>query len=124
MGRYILEVEDFFSSAHNLRDYEGKCENLHGHNWKVRVYVSGEKLDNSGMLLDFKILKRELRRIIDYLDHRYLNEVEPFDRINPSSENIAKFIFEKLQEALSQYNVAVERVTVYESEGTGASYEE
>ncbi len=124
MGRYILEVEDFFSSAHNLRDYGGKCENLHGHNWKVRVYVSGEKLDNSGMLLDFKILKKELRRITDYLDHKYLNEIEPFDKINPSSENIAKFIFEKLQEALSRYNVAVEKVTVYESEGTGASYEE
>ncbi len=121
---FVVEVQDTFSAAHNLRNYEGKCEKLHGHNWLVRVYVCGEKLDESGMLIDFKVLKGKLKEVLNYLDHSYLNEIEPFDRVNPSSENIAYFIFQKLKELLRDYPVRVLKVTVYESHGNGATYQE
>ena len=84
---YRVVVQTFFSSAHCLREYEGPCEALHGHNWKVTVAVEAEKLDRLGMVIDFKVLKREVNRIIQRLDHTYLNEIAPFDTVNPSSEN-------------------------------------
>ncbi len=121
---FVIEVQDTFSSAHNLRNYQGKCEKLHGHNWLVKAYVGGEDLDKAGMLIDFKMLKGKLKEILDYLDHSYLNEIEPFDRISPSSENIARFIFHRLKELLKDYPVRVLKVTVYESPGNGATYQE
>ncbi len=116
---WILKVSDSFGSAHFLRNYRGKCENLHGHNWRVEVEVMGNEIDEAGMLVDFKVLKSALKRVIEPLDHRLLNEVPPFDVENPSSENLARYIFRRLQKELS---VRVYRVTVWESENACATY--
>ena len=118
---YHLTVEDWFSSAHQLRGYQGKCENLHGHNWKVELEVFGQELDSLGMLMDFGDLKRILKEILVQLDHKFLNELEPFDKINPTSELLAKFIAQKAQENLP-VEVGVYQVTVWESEKCRASY--
>lgn len=95
--KWQLMVKEEFSAAHALRNYEGKCEKLHGHNFMVEVCVEGEILDpNTGMLLDFKILKNKLKTVLDGLDHCILNDLAPFDQINPSSENIARFIWKQM----------------------------
>lgn len=120
---YYIYKEITFSAAHRLREYHGKCENLHGHNWKVRVYLKSETLDDLGMVVDFSILKKKLNEIADLLDHKYLNEVPPFDKLNPSAENIAKFFFDKLKEHFNG-PVFVHKVMVWESEGSCAIYEE
>ena len=93
---YRLTVHTHFAAAHNLMNYQGDCENLHGHNWKVEVTVAARGTEQAGLGIDFKILKRETKRILDLLDHKYLNELHPFRDISPSSENIARFLFEKL----------------------------
>ncbi|MDR0956649.1 MAG: 6-carboxytetrahydropterin synthase QueD, partial [Endomicrobium sp.] len=93
--KYKLSVTKNFAAAHCLREYNGKCENLHGHNWKIRVAFWGTKLDDKGMLVDFTDIKRHLYKIISYLDHKFLNEISPFDKINPTAENIAMFIFKQ-----------------------------
>lgn len=118
---YHLIVEDWFSSAHQLREYQGKCENLHGHNWKVELEVCGEELGSVGMLMDFGDLKKILKGIMDTLDHKFLNELEPFDKINPTSELIAKYIADTADEMLAK-GVHVYKVTVWESEKCRASY--
>lgn len=118
---YQLEVEDWFSSAHQLRGYKGKCENLHGHNWRVCVCVQGEELDHLGMLMDFGDLKRILHELVTVLDHKFLNELPPFDQINPTSELLAKHLAQQLAERLPA-NVRVRGVTVWESEKCRASY--
>ncbi|KIH77408.1 preQ(0) biosynthesis protein QueD [Geoalkalibacter ferrihydriticus] len=119
---YHLTIQTHFAAAHNLIHYQGDCENLHGHNWKVEVTVGAHELDKAGLAIDFKILKRETNLILDLLDHKYLNEIKPFDEISPSSENISRFIFEKLTESLNNGNVIVERITVWESDNACASY--
>lgn len=119
---YYLRVEDDFAAAHQLREYQGKCENLHGHNWRVKVVVKGTRLDAAGMLLDFGVLKRLLKECLDRLDHRFLNDTAPFDRINPTSENLAKYVFEQLGELLPE-GVLVHDTTVWESEKCAASYD-
>lgn len=119
---HYLRVEDDFASAHQLREYKGKCENLHGHNWRVRAEVKGRVLDASGMLVDFGILKKILKETLDRLDHKFLNETAPFDRINPTSENLAKYLFEELGTALPE-GVSVHAVTVWESEKCAAVYD-
>ena len=116
---YKLSVTDWFSSAHFLRQYKGKCENLHGHNWKVRVCVSGNKLDKTGMLLDFTDMKKYLKQVISYLDHKLLNEIEPFDKINPTAENIATFIFNEMK-IFETDDIKVFEVEVWESETSSA----
>lgn len=120
---YRLQVEDHFASAHQLREYQGKCENLHGHNWRVRARVRGERLDACGMLMDFGVLKRTLHDLLERLDHRFLNEVQPFDAVNPTSENIARILYHELA-ALLPAGVSVHDVTVWESERCAASYGE
>ncbi len=122
MGKYVLEIEDSFSSAHSLRGYEGRCEALHGHNWKVKVFVGGRRLNEVGILVDFKVLKRKLREILEKIDHTYLNEISPFDTVNPSSENIAYYIYKEMKKSLEGFGVRVEKVTVYESDRAGASF--
>ena len=112
---YKLSVELDFSSAHNLRDYQGKCENLHGHNWKVRLKVSSDKLDSQGMVCDFTLLKKILKEILEQVDHKYLNEISPFDEINPTTENIARWVTEQVEPRLPS-GVSVSMVTVWESE--------
>lgn len=119
---YRLKIHTHFAAAHNLINYQGDCENLHGHNWKVEVTVTARELDKAGLGIDFKILKRETKAVLDLLDHKYLNEIEPFVSNSPSSENIARFLFEKLTVRLNTDNVTVYKVNVWESEYACASY--
>jgi 6-pyruvoyltetrahydropterin/6-carboxytetrahydropterin synthase len=119
---YYLTVHSHFAAAHNLINYQGDCENLHGHNWKVEVTVSARELNAAGLGVDFKILKKETNRILDELDHKYLNELAPFQNDSPSSENIARFLFEQLGRTLDNDNVTVQKVTVWESDHACASY--
>lgn len=119
---YHLSIITSFAAAHNLLHYQGDCENLHGHNWKVEVTVSAESLDKSGLGIDFKILKKHTREVMNYLDHKYLNDLEAFKDISPSSEQIARFIFEQLQRSLQEYEVIIQKVTVWESDNAYAAY--
>jgi len=119
---YEVTVETGFSGAHMLRGYEGKCGNLHGHNWKVVVTAGSEHLDQVGMALDFAVLKKETRAILDQVDHTYLNEVFPFTELNPTAENIAKWVWEMLVKHLDLADVSVMRVSVWESENAFATY--
>ncbi len=122
---YRAGVWDHFSSAHYLRNYQGKCENLHGHNWKVELVVKGETLDKSGMLIDFGILKRYLKEVLDILDHKCINEEIDFFKVeSPSSENLARFIFSELSLRLKDYGVCIDYVKVFESENSFAIYSE
>lgn len=119
---YQVSIETHFSAAHRLRNYKGLCENLHGHNWKVEATVASENLDAAGMVIDFSILKQKTKQILDVLDHQCLNEIEPFTNINPSSENIAAYIFERLARALKNMPVALISVSVWESDRAKATY--
>lgn len=121
---FILTVEDSFSSAHQLMGYKGKCENLHGHNWKIAASVKGERLDRIGILVDFHEIKKILKSIIGELDHKNLNDIPPFNETNPTSENIAKYIYEKFTDALGKNNenVKLESITVWESETSKCTY--
>ena len=121
---YILTIEDHFASAHQLRGYKGKCENIHGHNWKVVMSVKGDKLNDIGLLIDFQDLKAILKKICNDLDHKNVNEVEPFDIINPSSENIAEYIAKRSQQELDRtgQGLAVDSVTVWESDTSRCTF--
>jgi 6-pyruvoyltetrahydropterin/6-carboxytetrahydropterin synthase len=119
---YELFVEDHFDSAHYLRHYHGKCENLHGHRYKVVVRLEGTRLDEAGLAYDFAQLKRELRQVTDRFDHHCLNEVIPFDKIEPSCENIAATIFHELLPRISEAPVTLTCVEVWESPTTGVAY--
>jgi len=121
---YELMIETKFSGAHQLRGYQGKCENLHGHNWKVQVHVSAEILNDIDLAIDFHDLKQYTQEIVDQLDHGFLNDVFPFTEINPSSENIAKWIFDSLRKKIEDDNVEVSAVTVWESDTASATYYE
>ena len=121
---YELTVISDFAAAHNLRQYEGECENLHGHNWNVEVTVASKKLNKIGLGVDFKILKRTLENILKRLDHKYLNEIQPFDKENPSSENIARYIFKQFQKEIKDKNIKTARVKVWESENAAPVYYE
>jgi 6-pyruvoyltetrahydropterin/6-carboxytetrahydropterin synthase len=121
---YEVRIDEEFSAAHALRGYRGKCENLHGHNWTVEVYVRGEKLDETGLLVDFRELKAATRRVMHYLDHQNLNELKPFDKeINPSSEHLAGFILHKIAEQINNDRVKVYKVRVWETPTSSATYE-
>ncbi len=113
-------VEHTFAAAHALRNYYGKCENLHGHNYRVQVGMEGPELDQTGMLYDFAKLKGQLRATSEYLDHQNLNELAPFDKVNPSAENIAKFICDEIQKGLDTGSVAY--VRVWETDTSFAVY--
>jgi len=114
-------IKTEFASAHNLRNYKGACEAVHGHNWKVDIIVETDKLDKAGLAVDFKLLKEKTGRIVDKLDHIYLNEHEEFREINPSSENIAKYIFDELKKELGD-STTVKKVTIWETDDAAASY--
>jgi len=121
---YDLMIETQFSAAHQLRGYKGKCESLHGHNWRVQVTVSSDKLDDVGMALDFHELKAMTVEVTSSLDHAFLNEVFPFTEINPSSENIAKWIYESLKKKVESKQCNMTSVTVWENETASATYYE
>lgn len=120
---YVLKVEEAFEAAHNIRGYKGKCSRLHGHNWVVEVEITGESLNELGILVDFKDVKRELKTVLDKLDHNYLNEISPFDKINPTAENLAKFIYEQFSEnEIFDDNAKLSAVTVFESPKSSVRY--
>lgn len=121
---YEVTIIDEFSAAHNLRGYKGKCEELHGHNWKVEVTVASEKLDKIGMVIDFRKLKDNLRRILKDLDHTHLNNLSYFKKTNPTSENIARYIYKKLNSQQLPLNCRLFKVMVWESEKAFAVYYE
>jgi 6-pyruvoyltetrahydropterin/6-carboxytetrahydropterin synthase len=113
-GLYTLTVKADFAAAHRLREYDGNCERLHGHNWLVEVSVASETLDANGIAVDFRVIKGALHEVLATLDHAYLNDIRPFSEINPSSENIARHIFEEMEIRVPA-PVVVSRVTVWES---------
>src|SRR5437879_11493573 len=120
-------VEDSFAAGHYLRNYRGKCEKPHGHNYKVRVTLAGEQLDKAGLLLDFKDLRDVMRDVIERLDHQMINDVEPFKELNPSAENLAKYFYDEANRKLdrvTQGRVRVKNVTVFETDTTTATYSE
>lgn len=119
---YELRIVDTFSSAHQLSFFTTGCERLHGHNWKVELFVQGKELNVDGILIDFKELKKALQEVLSYLDHRFLNDLEPFKEISPSSENVARWIYEEMSKRLKSSGVMVSKVTVWESENASASY--
>ena len=119
---YHLTIKTHFAAAHRLVNYQGDCENLHGHNWNVEVTVSARELDTAGLGIDFKILKRHTKELLGELDHKYLNDLPAFSQISPSSEQIARFLFHRLSAQLDSANVCLERVTVWESEFACGSY--
>jgi len=124
---YEVTVEDSFAAGHYLRNYRGKCENPHGHNYKVRVTLRGAELDKAGLLLDFKDLKEVMKHVIDRLDHQMLNDIEPFKVLNPSAENIAKYFYDQANgrlQAVTQGRVDVKDVTIWETDTTTARYSE
>jgi len=124
---YEVTVEAGFSSGHYLRNYHGKCENPHGHNYKVRVTLAGQDLDPSGLLIDFKLLKQVLKPTIDRIDHQMLNDIEPFIELNPSAENIARYFYDQTSRRLSEMTdgrVRVKDCTIWETDTTTATYSE
>ena len=121
---FELMVDTTFAAAHQLRGYKGKCEQMHGHNWKVQAHVVAEKLNDIDIAIDFHDLKELLNEVITPLDHSFLNDIFPFTEKNPSSENIAKWIYDSLNKKLSDEHVQVSAVTVWESETTAATYYE
>jgi len=121
---YELKVISQFAAAHHLRGYVGDCERLHGHNWKVEVCVIGKKLGSDGLVIDFKVVKQATKKVLSELDHEFLNELEPFKTLNPSSENIARYIFKSLIKDLNSEDVTVSKVTTWESDYACATYME
>jgi 6-pyruvoyltetrahydropterin/6-carboxytetrahydropterin synthase len=119
---YELTVLSHFAGAHRIRCLHGKCEGLHGHNWKIEVRVASRRLGRGGLVIDFGILKQKLESVISTLDHTYLNDLPHFSKREPSSENIAKYIFDALKKELRGKAVVLKRVTAWESETACASY--
>ena len=119
---FELRVRTHFAAAHQLTMVGRKCENLHGHNWKVEVYVTGERLNQAGVLMDFGEIKKHVRGIMKELDHRFLNELESFHDSEPSSENIARFVAQELQQKIDDMSVRVSRVTAWESDDASATF--
>ena len=122
---FELDIVREFSAAHALRGYNGDCSALHGHNWMVQVFIKSPELDSIGIAVDFKVLKRELTRILEQFDHKYLNDLSCFADVNPTSENLARVIYKELSAAINDLGPAkVARVRVCESPTSGASYYE
>jgi len=122
---YEITVEDTFAAGHYLRNYRGKCENPHGHNYKVRVTLAGDELDKAGLLLDFKEVKDAMRHVVDRLDHQMINELEPFVTLNPSAENLARYFYEQTNsrmQSATEGRVRVKDVTIWETDTTAATY--
>ncbi len=119
---FEISVEYPFAAGHALRGYKGKCENVHGHNYKVQVTVAGEQLNATGLLMDFVELRAAIKALVERLDHRFLNDLAPFDRVNPSAENMAKYFCEELEAQVRGKGLRVQAVTVWETDVTAATY--
>lgn len=119
---FDVSVEYTFAAGHALRGYKGKCENVHGHNYKVQVVVSGEQLDSTGLLMDFVEVRKPLKELVGRLDHRFLNDIAPFDKLNPSAENIAKFFYDELEPQIQSRGLHIQAVKIWETDTTTATY--
>ena len=121
---FQVTVDETFSSGHALRGYKGKCENLHGHNYKVRVTLEGPQLDSVGLLYDFTHLKRVIREIVGVVDHKFLNDMAPFDVINPSAENLAKYFYDETTRQMNAMpeGARVTSITIWDTDTTSATY--
>lgn len=115
---YEIRVSSKFSAAHNLRNYGGKCENLHGHTWKVEVCLTGNKLNDVGFVCDFRVVKQALKEVLSKFDHAYINEISPFDKVNPTAENLSSYIFGELKKGFPE----LVAVSVWESEDARATF--
>ncbi len=121
---YEVKINTTFSAAHQLRGYDGKYENLHGHNWGATVLVEAKELDAIGMGIDFVVLKKKVESILSKLDYQNINEIPPFDKQNPSAENIARWVFKELSADIDSETIKVKRVEIREMEDCGAAYYE
>ena len=122
---YEVTVEDTFAAGHALRGYKGKCENVHGHNYRVQVTVQGAELDSTGLLVDFVELKRVMRDVIARLDHQFVNDLEPFTVINPSAENMAKYFYDHIAGSLRpETPLRISQVKLWETDTSSATYRE
>lgn len=121
---YELKVITDFAAAHKLRNFRGECEKLHGHNWRIEVALSGDRLNEAGLLIDFKDVKTAANNVLGDLDHSYLNDLPQFKNENPSSENIAAYLFQRLSSELNNSHLEVTKVTAWESDSACASYGE
>ena len=119
---FEVSVEETFAAGHALRNYHGKCENVHGHNYKVQVTVEGEELNDAGLLVDFADVKRVIRGVVARLDHQFLNNVAPFDAINPSAENLARYFYEQITGGIGEAGGRVREVKIWETDITAATY--
>lgn len=119
---FEVSVKARFSAAHNLRGYAGSCSEVHGHNWDVQVFICGEELDELGMLVDFRSVRGALNEIISGLDHRNLNDLPAFISDNPTSENLARYIYRELKKVIDDKRIHVARVCVFETPDTHACY--
>ena len=122
-GLFEVMIERNFSSAHQLRGYRGKCENLHGHNYRIEIYARGRELDNIGLLVDFVELKAAADEVVQYLDHQNINELAPFDVVQPSAENLAKFILEQVGSKVGDDRVRIYKVRCFETPTSVATYQ-
>ena len=119
---FQISAEYTFAAGHALRGYKGKCENVHGHNYKVQVTVAGEKLNSIGLLMDFVDLRAAIKSLVDRLDHRFLNDLPPFDQLNPSAENLAKYFYDGLEPQVREQGNRVSAVKVWETDTTSATF--
>jgi 6-pyruvoyltetrahydropterin/6-carboxytetrahydropterin synthase len=121
---FEVSVDEIFSSGHALRGYKGKCENVHGHNYKVRVVLEGPELDSIGLLYDFTHLKKVIRDVVGGVDHRFLNDQAPFDIINPSAENLAKYFYDETSRQMNAVpnGARITSITIWETDTTSATY--
>ena len=118
---FEVSVEETFAAGHALRGYKGKCENVHGHNYRVQLTMEGAELDATGLLVDFVEVKKLIQTVVDYLDHRFINDLPPFDRLNPSAENLAKYFYDEISGRLDR-GVRLRQVKIWETEITSATY--
>ena len=120
---FEVSVEQTFAAGHALRNYKGKCENVHGHNYRVRITIQGDQLDSTGLLVDFLDVKNLIGGVVDYLDHQFINDLPPFDELNPSAENIAKYFYDRVSGGLkNDVPVRVSEVTIWETDTSSAVY--
>ena len=119
---FEISVEETFAAGHSLRNYHGKCEKVHGHNYKVQVTLEGETLNEAGLLVDFVDLKRVLHAAVDRLDHEFLNDISPFDVLNPSAENMAKYFHEEVSKGITGAGVRISAVKLWETDTSTATY--
>ena len=121
---FVLKIVTDFASAHSLRDYPGDCARLHGHNWQVEVSVCSQVLDDSGIAIDFREIKKQTKLVVKRLDHQYLNDIKPFDVLNPTAENIAKYFFEEIDILINNQYIKVKEVTIWETPRSAVTYSE